>query len=127
MKLSLTKLKTLRWMANADARLLKGQVVSTEKPVRPAVFMFTGQGSQYVGMGKDLAQEWKVARDVFEEVDDSLRITLSRLMFDGPSSDLQATEIAQPAILAHGLAVLAVLEVRQLGVFVLIKQRKSIN
>lgn len=73
--------------------------------------MFTGQGSQWVGMGKDLAAEWKEARDVFEEVDESLRITLSRLMFEGSAQELSATEIAQPAILAHGMAILAILKV----------------
>lgn len=76
--------------------------------------MFTGQGSQWAGMGKDLAQEWKEAREVFEEVDDTLRIALSRLMFDGPNSDLGATEIAQPAIIAHEMAVLAILRVRHI-------------
>lgn len=76
--------------------------------------MFTGQGSQWAGMGKDLAQEWKEAREVFEEVDDALRITLSRLMFDGTESELGATEIAQPAIIAHEMAIMAILRVRSI-------------
>ena len=74
------------------------------------VFVFPGQGSQAVGMGKDLAGAFGVARDVFEEVDEALGQSLSRLMFEGPLESLTLTENAQPALMAVSLAVLRVLE-----------------
>ena len=74
------------------------------------VFVFPGQGSQAVGMGRDLAGASTVARLVFEEVDDALSQGLSRLMFDGPGEDLVLTENAQPALMAVSLAVLRTLE-----------------
>ena len=74
------------------------------------VFVFPGQGSQAVGMGRDLAGASTVARLVFEEVDDALSQGLSRLMFDGPGEELVLTENAQPALMAVSLAVLRTLE-----------------
>src|SRR5206468_4842593 len=73
-------------------------------------FVFPGQGSQTPGMGQVLAQSFTAARLLFEEVDDALSQRLSRLMFDGPESDLMLTENAQPALLANSLAVMRVLE-----------------
>lgn len=73
-------------------------------------FVFPGQGSQAVGMGRDLAEASAVARLVFEEVDDALSQSLSRLMFDGPGEELTLTENAQPALMAVSLAVLRTLE-----------------
>ncbi len=73
-------------------------------------FLFPGQGSQVVGMGRALADASPVAREVFQEVDDALGQKLFRLMTDGPESDLTLTENAQPAIMAHAIAVLRVLE-----------------
>lgn len=73
-------------------------------------FLFPGQGSQIVGMGKDLAEAFPVARAVFEEVDAALSQNLSRLMWDGPEADLTLTENAQPALMATSLAVARVLE-----------------
>ncbi len=73
-------------------------------------FLFPGQGSQAVGMGKALAEAFAPARDVFAEVDDALSRKLSKLMWEGPESDLTLTENAQPAIMAAGIAVLRVLE-----------------
>ena len=73
-------------------------------------FVFPGQGSQAVGMGRELAEAFPVARLVFEEVDDALEQRLSRLMFEGPESDLTLTENAQPALMAVSLAVVRVLE-----------------
>jgi [acyl-carrier-protein] S-malonyltransferase len=73
-------------------------------------FIFPGQGSQAVGMGKDLAGAFPAAREVFEEVDDALKQRLSRLMFEGPEGDLILTENAQPALMAVSLAVARVLE-----------------
>jgi [acyl-carrier-protein] S-malonyltransferase len=80
-------------------------------------FVFPGQGSQGVGMGRDLAAAFAPAREVFEEVDETLRQKLSKVMFEGPAEDLTLTENAQPALLAHSLAVLRVLE-REGGVHV---------
>jgi [acyl-carrier-protein] S-malonyltransferase len=73
-------------------------------------FLFPGQGSQAVGMGKALAEAFPAARDVFAEVDDALSQNLSRIMWEGPESDLVLTENAQPAIMAASLAVIAVLK-----------------
>lgn len=73
-------------------------------------FVFPGQGSQAVGMGRDLAAAFAPAREVFEEVDETLRQKLSKLMFEGPADDLTLTENAQPALMAHSLAVLRVIE-----------------
>jgi [acyl-carrier-protein] S-malonyltransferase len=73
-------------------------------------FVFPGQGSQQPGMGRDLAEAFAPARLLFEEVDDALSQHLSRLMFEGPESDLTLTENAQPALLAASLAVIRVLE-----------------
>lgn len=67
-----------------------------------------GQGAQKVGMGKDLAERFPAARETFQAIDDALGVALSRLMFEGPEDDLTATHNAQPAILAHSAAVLAV-------------------
>src|SRR5471032_3496036 len=73
-------------------------------------FLFPGQGSQAVGMGKSLAEAFTPARELFEEVDDALGQKLSRLMWEGPESDLVLTENAQPAIMAASLAVIRVLQ-----------------
>ena len=73
-------------------------------------FVFPGQGSQQPGMGRDLAEAFAPARLLFEEIDDALSQRLSRLMFEGPESDLTLTENAQPALLAASLAVIRVLE-----------------
>jgi [acyl-carrier-protein] S-malonyltransferase len=73
-------------------------------------FVFPGQGSQAVGMGQDLAGAFPAARQVFEEVDEALKQNLSKLMKEGPESDLTLTENAQPALMAVSLAVVRVLE-----------------
>jgi [acyl-carrier-protein] S-malonyltransferase len=73
-------------------------------------FIFPGQGSQAVGMGLALAQSFSAARLVFEEVDEALKQKLSKLMFEGPESDLTLTENAQPALMAVSVAALRVLE-----------------
>src|ERR1700732_4541509 len=74
-------------------------------------FVFPGQGSQQAGMGRCLAEAFAPARILFEEGDDALAQHLSRLMFEGPESDLTLTENAQPALLAARLAVIRVLAV----------------
>ncbi len=73
-------------------------------------FVFPGQGSQVPGMGQALAAVFPAARELFEEVDEALSQHLSRLMFEGPESELMLTENAQPALLAASLAVIRVLE-----------------
>jgi [acyl-carrier-protein] S-malonyltransferase len=72
-------------------------------------FLFPGQGSQAVGMGAALADASRTARDVFGQVDEALGQNLARLMRDGPEEELKLTENAQPAIMAHALAVFRVL------------------
>ncbi|MGC9952690.1 MAG: ACP S-malonyltransferase [Rhizomicrobium sp.] len=73
-------------------------------------FIFPGQGSQAVGMGKALAEAFAGARGVFQEIDEALSQNLSRLMWEGPESDLILTENAQPAIMAASMAVIRVLQ-----------------
>lgn len=73
-------------------------------------FVFPGQGSQAVGMGRELAERFAIARDTFAEVDEALGQKLSALMFDGPGDDLTLTENAQPALMAVSVAVTRVLQ-----------------
>jgi [acyl-carrier-protein] S-malonyltransferase len=73
-------------------------------------FVFPGQGSQSVGMGQDLAEVFPVARQIFEEIDDALGQSLSRIMFEGPIDELTLTENAQPALMAVSIAIMRVLE-----------------
>lgn len=67
-------------------------------------FIFPGQGSQFPGMGKDLADNFAVAREIFEEANDSLGFDIAKLCFEGPESDLQLTANTQPAILTVSIA-----------------------
>jgi [acyl-carrier-protein] S-malonyltransferase len=72
-------------------------------------FIFPGQGSQYVGMGKSLAENFKVAMETFEEANDALSRKISKLCFEGPEADLKLTYNTQPAILTTSIAALKVL------------------
>ena len=73
-------------------------------------FVFPGQGSQSVGMGKSLAEAFPAAREVFEEVDDALGRRLTKIMWEGPVEDLNLTVNTQPALMAHSLAMVRTLE-----------------
>ncbi len=73
-------------------------------------FMFPGQGSQFVGMGKELAENFKSAKDVFQEVNEALSQDLYKLMTEGPEADLTLTANAQPALMANSMAIVRVLE-----------------
>ncbi len=79
-------------------------------------FLFPGQGSQFVGMGQELANQFKAARDVFSEVDDALGEKLSMLMFQGDIKKLTLTKNAQPAIMAVSIAVLRVMSANGLDI-----------
>src|ERR1035437_7150780 len=79
-------------------------------PENTIALLFPGQGSQAVGMGKDLAEKYPVARRTFEEADDALGYKLSTVCFEGPEDQLRLTEITQPAILTVSIATLRVLE-----------------
>ena len=73
-------------------------------------FIFPGQGSQYVGMGKEFFENFREARDVFQEADDVLHLPISSLCFEGPEEALKLTENTQPAVLTTSIAVLRVLQ-----------------
>lgn len=73
-------------------------------------FVFPGQGSQFAGMGRDVAEKYPAARRVFDDIDRALGFSISRLCFEGPEEDLKLTENTQPAILAVSSAIHAVLE-----------------
>ncbi len=73
-------------------------------------FVFPGQGSQSIGMGKDLAEAFPIAKQTFEEVDDALGQKLSKIMFEGPDTDLNLTENTQPALMAVSVAVARILK-----------------
>lgn len=73
-------------------------------------FVFPGQGSQFVGMGKELADNFQSAKEVFEEVNDALKQDLFKIMAEGPESDLTLTSNAQPALMANSMAVVRILE-----------------
>ncbi|HEV2704807.1 MAG TPA: ACP S-malonyltransferase [Pyrinomonadaceae bacterium] len=73
-------------------------------------YIFPGQGAQYAGMGRELAEQFAAARTVFEEADEALGFALSKLCFEGPAEELQLTENTQPAILATSVAALRAME-----------------
>jgi [acyl-carrier-protein] S-malonyltransferase len=77
--------------------------------------LFPGQGAQYVGMGKDLAEKFPAARAAFERADKALSFGLSKVCFEGPESELNRTDVSQPAILVHSWAVVEVLKTTDKG------------
>ena len=78
--------------------------------MKPIAFIFPGQGSQYVGMGKELYENFSVAKQIFEEADDALHFSISALCFKGPEEALKLTENTQPAVLTASIAALRVLQ-----------------
>ena len=82
--------------------------MTTSNP--PIAFLFPGQGSQVVGMGRELSEKYPVARQTFDEADDALGYKLSQVCFEGPEEKLKLTEITQPAILSTSVAAFRVLQ-----------------
>jgi len=78
--------------------------------MKPLAFIFPGQGSQYVGMGKELCENFSAAKRIFEEADDALHTSISGLCFKGPEEALKLTENTQPAVLTASIAALKVLQ-----------------
>jgi [acyl-carrier-protein] S-malonyltransferase len=78
--------------------------------MKRTAFIFPGQGSQYVGMGREFYENFSVARQVFEEADDILHFSIKRVCFEGPEEALQLTENTQPAVLTTSIAALKVLQ-----------------
>jgi [acyl-carrier-protein] S-malonyltransferase len=78
--------------------------------MKQIAFIFPGQGSQYVGMGKEFYDHFSIAKEVFEEADEALRFSISKLCFQGPEEALKLTENTQPAILTTSIAALKVLQ-----------------
>src|SRR5271169_542164 len=85
-------------------------VAQSQIAAQKIAFIFPGQGSQAIGMGKDLAEKYPVARRTFEEADEALGYKLSHLCFEGPEEKLKLTEITQPAILTASVAAWRVLQ-----------------
>src|SRR5256885_13781551 len=85
-------------------------IPSHKRTMQKLAFIFPGQGSQAVGMGKDLAEHFPVARAAFEEADAALGYKISDLCFNGPEEKLKLTEITQPAILTVSIAAYRVLQ-----------------
>lgn len=79
------------------------------------IFVFPGQGAQYVGMGKALAESFEPARLLLEKADDTLGFSLSKVMFEGPEADLKMTSNTQPALFASSMMVLEVLKAEGIG------------
>ncbi len=84
--------------------------MDTSPPTHKIAFLFPGQGSQAVGMGKELAAKYPIAQQTFDEADTTLNYKLSQLCFEGPEDQLKLTEITQPAILTASVAALRVLQ-----------------
>ena len=78
--------------------------------LKKIALVFPGQGSQMIGMGNDIFNNFKVAKEVFEEVDDVLKFNLSKIIFDGPEDELTKTANTQPALMTVSMAIVRVIE-----------------
>jgi [acyl-carrier-protein] S-malonyltransferase len=95
--------------------LFPNSVKRTDTHMPKTALLFPGQGAQFVGMGKDLADAHPAAAEVFKRADEVLGLELSRICFEGPDSELNRTDVSQPAILVHSWAVVEVLKTSARG------------
>ena len=86
---------------------------------KPIALIFPGQGSQKIGMGKFLYDNFPLAKDIFDEVDDTLNYKLSKLMFEGPIEELNLTQNSQVAIMSVSMAYFNVLKSIRVSIFLL--------
>jgi [acyl-carrier-protein] S-malonyltransferase len=86
------------------------QIRRIPMPMNQVAYIFPGQGSQFVGMGRELAAAFPAARDIFDRADETLKISLSRIAWEGPEAELNDTINTQPALFVHSMAALAVLQ-----------------
>src|ERR1022692_1769505 len=101
-----------KWKSHRLTSVSHSHMTTESRNGHRIAFIFPGQGSQAVGMGKDLAEKHAIARQTFDEADEALGYKLSQICFEGPEEQLRLTEITQPAILTVSVAALRVLEGR---------------